>query len=122
MSGFPQANRHKRILIENSEFSKLELLCFEEHEASFYYLGVIERAFVFPYLIEGWVNAQSWPVRTGRGHCLYHVGHCKNPCFEQYILAFETLGIAGTIHPLMMLKYNLCHRIRQAGFFEDVIS
>ena len=71
---------------------------------------------------EGLVDPESRTVRPVRGHRLDHVGHRHDSRLEQDRLAFQALGIAAAVHPLVMLQGDVRHRPRKFDMLQNVVT
>jgi hypothetical protein len=65
---------------------------------------------------------QARAVRSVRGHRLDRVGHAENACPKNNLIALESLRIARTIHPLMVLQHHLRDRPGEVDALQNVIS
>jgi hypothetical protein len=91
-------------------------------QAGFHHGRVVENSFVLGEFIQGFGQAQGRAVRTMGAHGLHHIGHAQDPGFQANFLPLQTLGIAGAIQPLVMLKDNFGSVARERDGLQDIIG
>src|SRR5450830_1266892 len=98
------------------------MLLSEQCQASIHHLWIVKRPARTSNLLQRNFYPQTGSIRTVRGHCLDYIGYADNACFKQNMIAFESLWITRTIHPLMVLQHHLCNGPREVNTLQNVIS
>lgn len=96
----------------------LEMLLPQQGEAGIHGGGIVSRPSAALYFRQGDIDTATGSIGSVGRDGIDHIRDGQDLCFVNDLIAFQTIGVAGTVNPLMMLNNHFLDRPGEVRFLQ----